>query len=191
MSFDCYCVLCGGPLRLGVVTFGSGHPKALRTRRKNVANGITEDQSDQGTEDETQKDKEDAHAPLDQEAQLKAYIAASSKKYIFPVLAHEANWGEDAASDLDCDLASGSSDHSSDSQSDASTGSGDDLADITDVPLRPTTPDSRNPDCWSESSEISIWEDFNLYRGSRGSFDPYHEQHSYGPDEPWPEDFVW
>jgi hypothetical protein len=171
-SFDCYCVLCSGPLSIFASEFGSRKGKALRKRRLRVerykrklaGEHLNVSDVESGDEDEEMED-----AP-DHEALERARI--------------EQREQEDDDADLDYEYSSDSS------SSYAESVDSRDLHTefIPDCNIRPRTP-SPEPeeeipnDNWSQASDLTIderWQPFEE-RDEAASMYSYNEKNAYDP----------
>ena len=178
-SFDCYCALCAGPLNIGVMEFGSRRPKALEKRRRRVAAEDTEDED----EDEEMEDADKTVSDEDDKAPVLPNPFAKQE---------EPSWGDDIESDLDFEADEENPAFSSDSESFSDSDPDLFLGDITDVSHRPLTPDPRtlrDPDCWSQWSDPSIYEGFDPY--DTNGEDSYREKNSYDPYKLQADDVRW
>jgi hypothetical protein len=185
-SFDCYCVLCSGPLSLYAADFGSRNGKALRKRRARVERykrhlaGERLNISD--VEDEVGEGDEEMEDAPDYEALERARIAQQELE-------------EDYA-DHDYEEFSSSSSRSS-SEYAGSVDSSDLHTDwIPDVNIRPRTPpaevEERN-DTWSQASDLDIeasWQPYND-KAETSSMFSYTEKGSYDPGFLQKEDIKW
>ena len=199
-SFDCYCVLCGGPLGIGNIKFGSRKRKALEKRRRYVE---TEKRKRKGEQIDELDEQEDKIGGEDEEMADAGHLGeeeaeSSEDEYMNPFAPpnpqEEASWGDDAESDFNYEATSISSTSSSDSESISTRDSDLNSIDILDVPIPPPSPDLRDPDCWSQWSDIPIWENFNPYRSSysnKEDREAYEEHHTYDPEKLLPEDYKW
>lgn len=180
-SFDCYCALCGGPLGIGHIRFGSRNPKLLRKRRERVR----KERQAESTGRDCDGDEEMEDAPSGDDDLEEPHENPFAKK-------DEPSWGDDAESDSDY-AQSTSTDNSSESGSDSNQSASSDLhtGDIEDVSFPPPSSpssDRRDPDCWSQWSDLSIYESFDPYLHHP---DAYDEEHAYDPILLQPEDVRW
>jgi hypothetical protein len=188
-SFDCYCALCAGPLNISVVNFGSRKPEALKKRRKQVAKQIRARRkrfssagNDFGDEDQSEEreDVDDADEKVDGKAPGMPNPVAEQE---------EPDWRDDAGSDSDFEADDDFPASSSDSESIPSTGSDFYPGGVADVRQRTPSPDPRSlrdPDSWSQLSDLSTWEDSDPNESEdddNESLDSYEESRSYDPEK--------
>jgi hypothetical protein len=198
MGHDVYCALCSGPLNLSAVTFGSRKLKILRKRRKQVAkeirarikrkSGEASDAEDEDDDDEM----EDADEAVDEK---KRDVPNPFAKQVEPSWGDTDDEGEDDEMEDDYEASTSSSD----SESLRSTDSDFYPGGIADVRRRTPLPDPRtlrDPDCWSQWSELSISESFNPYESKYKdydtlSMDSYEECHAYDPEKLQADEVRW
>jgi hypothetical protein len=186
-SFDCYCVLCSGPLGIWYAQFGSRKGKALRKRRLRVERykrklaGERLNVDDIGSVD---SDEEMEDAP-DHEAIEAARIEQQEQEE------------DDADSDYDDSVC----DHSSAAASSEYAGSVDssDLHTewIPDCNIRPRTP-SPEPEeevyaTWSQEPDLDIYASWDPHkeRDETESMYSYHEKQAYDPAVLQIKDIKW
>lgn len=190
VSFDCYCALCSGPLNLSSISFGSRRPKALRKRREKVAKKL-EAQLKRNTgkesilEDKNNDEEVDDADEADDEKEPEV-----PNPFAKPV---EPSWGDTEDEDEDYEMEGDyeGSASSSDSESLRSTDSDfypGGVADVRRCTPSPNLRTLRDPDCWSQWSELSIWDYFNPYNtkhndNDAGSMDSFKENHAYDPEK--------
>lgn len=193
MGYDAYCALCSGPLNLGAVTFGSRRPKALRKRRMQVAKEIMarnkqesgkaidlEDEDDYGDEDEDDKDPA---------------VPNPFAKQVEPSWGDTDDEGEDSEMEDGYEVSASSSDSESFRSTDTDFYPGE----IADVRRRTPSPDPRtlrDPESWSQWSELSIHESFNPYEprykdNDTNSMCSYEERHAYDPEKLQADEVRW
>lgn len=197
-SFDCYCALCGGPLNIGAMNFGSRKSKALEKRRKQVVKQIRarrKRNSSAGNDTEFEDEDEeieDVHEVDETEDDKPPEVPNPFAKQ------EEPSWGDDAESDSDVISDDEVSASSSDSESIRSSDSDFYAGGVADVRQRTPSPDPRSlrdPDCWSQWSDLSIWEGFDPYKSRYDddlkSLDSYEERQSYDPEKLRADEVRW
>lgn len=180
------------------MSFGSRRPKALRKRRKQVAKEIKaqlkrKPGKENGPEDEA--DDEEMEDADEAEDEKKPDVPNPFAKQVEP------SWGdtEDEDDDYEMDDDYEVSVSSSDSESLRSTDSDFYPGGVADVRRRTPSPDPRtlrDPDCWSQWSELTIWDDFDPYKtkyndDDAGSMDSYEEKHAYDPEKLQADEVRW
>jgi hypothetical protein len=190
-SFDCYCALCDGPLNIGTIRFGSRKPKALTKRREQVAKEIRKRSRRKSVEEKYTENEDEDEEMEDEDGAENEETPDVPNPF---AKREEPSWGDTDDEDEDYEIEDGYevSAYSSDSESIRSTGSDFYPGGVTDVPRRSPSPDPRtlrDPDSWSQCSELSIWEGFNPYENH--DMDSYEEAQSYDPDKLQAEEIRW
>jgi hypothetical protein len=175
-SFDCYCVLCSGPLGIGYAEFGSRKGKALRKRRLRVerykrklaGERLNVPEVESGDDDEEMED-----AP-DHEAIEKARIEQQEQE------------DDDADSDYENSSASSSEYAGSVDSRDVHTEW------IPDCNIRPRTSEPEPEeeeisDDWSQTPDLPLDQYFDPHKEK----DEYEENHSYDPAVLQIKDIKW
>ncbi|KAF3047594.1 hypothetical protein E8E12_010671 [Didymella heteroderae] len=179
------------------MSFGSRRPKTLRKRRKLVAREIrARSKQDLGQKD-ISGDGDD-----DEEMEV-ADKAEDEKKPDVPnpfAKQEEPSWGDTEDEDEDDEMKDYEiSESSSDSESIRSSDSDFYPGGIADVRRRSPSPDPRtlrDPDCWSQWSELTIWDEFDPYKAKyndddSSSMDSYEEGRAYDPEKLEADEVRW
>ncbi|KAF1837106.1 hypothetical protein BDW02DRAFT_577371 [Decorospora gaudefroyi] len=171
-AFDCYCVLCSGPLHIGVVEFGSRKGKSMRRRRqlvkeekRKIARGCTRKSDvDDGDGDTSDDDEEMEDVP--------DFVALEQQR-----IEQQEQDEDDADSDYEYSSATSSEDTESVNSRDS------DLHTewIPDVNIRPRSPEPEPEpevfsDNWSQASELPMTQ-----RWGNKSDEDDSDVHDYDP----------
>jgi hypothetical protein len=188
-SFDCYCVLCAGPLGIFAVRFGSKHPLALKRRRAKVdlrkrrLKGEDVHERDVGSDDEESREE--------WKRMQEAGGGSNGHDGLLVDDSEDEDYDPDEVSMGSTEDGGSSESNPEDGEDGNSAHSVSNSSNTMDV-LTPPLPDNQRElgSSWSQASDLSIPEESTFYDGGHelyfdGDSDSYDPEYLHFQDTRW------